>query len=67
MGLFDTIKKSTGIDYLETAKPKKINSPSTPRAVSNQDKQLKAMEYRIQKIIEDLQEIQEKLRVRRGI
>ena len=67
MGIFDKIKTGAGLDYLETDKPKKSDPSKPKKAPQIQDKQLRAMEIEIQRIIERLQEIQEKLRIRRGI
>ena len=68
MGIFDSIKKGTGLDYLETDKPKTTSPQKQEKKPAvKQDRQLRVIETKIQKIIEDLQEIQEKLRVRRGI
>lgn len=68
MGIFDKIKKGTGLNYLETESPKQSSpTKSNKTSSSTQDRELKAMESKIQNIINQLQEIQEKLRVRRGI
>ncbi len=68
MGILDKIKRDTGLNYLEAEKPKKTTSTKSDNKPSTkQDSELRFMETEIQKIIEKLQVIQEKLRVRRGI
>ena len=70
MGVFDKIRRDVGLDYNSPDTPKKASKESYSNEKSYSppdDKDLKAMESKIQKVINDLQEIRAKLRVRRGI
>jgi len=71
MGLFDKIKTGAGLNYLENEDPQKSPSKNQEKKVSKavikQDRELKKMESKLNKSIKILQEVQEKLRVRRGI
>ena len=71
MGLFDKIKSGAGLNYLENEDPQKSSSKKQEKNVSKanikQDRELKNMESKLNKSIKILQEVQEKLRVRRGI
>jgi len=71
MGLFDKIKSGAGLDYLENGdqqkSPSKKEEKKVSKAVIKQDRELKKMESKLNKSIKILQEVQEKLRVRRGI
>tara|TARA_Y100000034_G_scaffold129662_1_gene186538 strand:+ start:1323 stop:1553 length:231 start_codon:yes stop_codon:yes gene_type:complete len=68
LGLFDTIKKGAGVGYLEE---KDTSSKKTAVKKVNEkpmsDRELKVLEVEVSKAIEKLQNVQEKLRVRRGI
>jgi len=71
MGLFDKIKSGAGINYLENEDQQKSSSKKQEKKVSKatvkQDRELKALESKLNKSIKILQEVQEKLRVKRGI
>lgn len=70
MGFFDKIKTGAGLNYLEPEnqdKPSKKQDKKASKATIKQDRELKALEYKLNKAIKVLQEVQEKLRVRRGI
>lgn len=70
MGVFDKIRRDVGLDYNSPDTPKKTSKENSPKEKSYSppdDRDLKAMEQKLQKVINDLQEVRAKLRVRRGI
>lgn len=71
MGFFDKIKTGAGLNYLENEDPQKSSSKKQDKKDSKdtikQDYELKALESKLNKAIKILQEVQEKLRIRRGI
>ena len=71
MGFFDKIKTGAGLNYLEPESQNKSSSKKQEKKVSKanikQDRELQALESKLNKAIKILQEVQEKLRVRRGI
>ncbi len=67
MGLFDTLKQGAGMNYLDDGKGSKkvANKKVNDKPIS--ERELKVLEVEVTKAIERLQNVQEKLRVRRGI
>ena len=66
MGLLDGLKRGTGMSYLDQnqEKPNSKKAPSGVGTVS--DRELKKLESKVSKAIQVLQDVQEKLRVKRG-
>ena len=67
MGLLDGIKRGTGMSYLDQNEDKKSDSKKAPTGVGSVSvRELKKLESKVTKAIQVLQDVQEKLRVKRG-
>ncbi len=75
MGLSDFLKKGTGVDYLNKENKKAPSSTpasSSPKkkskyASTQDDKFLKSLEQNLKRINDQVEDMLEKLRVRRGL
>lgn len=79
MGLSDFLKKGTGVDYLNKENKKAASSTTTSTTTSSSpkkkskyastqdDKFLKSLEQNLKRINDQVEDMLEKLRVRRGL
>jgi hypothetical protein len=66
LGLGDFIKKGSGMDYLEDSKDRKPNS-QRKNSEPQDDKFLKYLEQNLKRVNNEVEEMLEKVRVRRGL
>ena len=72
MGIGDFLKKGTGVDYLNKENQKTTPSLSSPKkkpksANTQDDKFLRSLEQNLKRVNDQVEDMLEKLRVRRGL
>ncbi len=68
MDFGDLLKKGTGADYLnKEKKPSSTKSSSKPKPIPQDDRFLKDLEQTLKKVNDQIEDMLEKVRVRRGL